>query len=105
MMYFIKVNVKLLSPFLFFFAMAVNLTIGSINVNGLHDFNKRNETFNFIRHNNLDILLIQETLSEPQLENHWKNDWEGLSLWNSGPVKRSSGVAFLFKKGLNIQID
>ncbi len=38
-----------------------NLKIASINVRGLHDYIKRNNFYNWVTHQKIDICLIQET--------------------------------------------
>ena len=51
-----------------------------------------------------DITLIQETHSTPESSRKWKNEWTGKSIWHSGPVPKSSGVAILFKEKSEIEI-
>ena len=51
-----------------------------------------------------DITLIQETHSTPESSRKWKNEWTGKSIWHSGPVPKSSGVAILFTEKSEIEI-
>ena len=51
-----------------------------------------------------DIILIQETHSTPESSRKWKNEWTGKSIWNSGPIPKSSGVAILFTEKSDIEI-
>ena len=79
-----------------------NLTITSLNVNGLSDEKKRTNIYQFLKNKTADIILLQETHSTKENETKWQKEWEGLSIWHSGTKPKSSGVAILFKENLNI---
>ena len=80
------------------------LNITTLNVNGIHNDNKRNDLYEFIRINNIHIALIQETHSTPDTAKQWEKEWKGKSYWHSGPNNKTSGVAILFNEKHNIQI-
>ena len=80
------------------------LNITTLNVNGIHNNNKRNDLYEFIRINNIHIALIQETHSTPDTAKQWKNEWKGKSYWHSGPKNKTARVAILFNEKHNIQI-
>ena len=80
------------------------LSVLSININGMSEEKKRNKLFDILKNKNIDITLIQETHSTKNLINKWEKEWLGKSFWNSGLIAKSSGVAILIKKDLNINI-
>ena len=80
------------------------LSLLSLNVNGLKDKKKRQTLFQWIKDNNVDICLLQEThcctLSESRL---YSNEWGGKCYWVLG-TNSSKGVACLIKQNLDINI-
>ena len=76
----------------------------TLNVNGLSDEKKRTNIYQFLKNKTADFTLSQETHSTKENENRWQNEWKGLSIWHSGKKLKSSGVAILIKKNLNITI-
>ena len=64
---------------------------------------KRNKLFKILINKNMNIILLQETHSTNKLINKWEKEWFGKSFWNSGKITKSSGVAILLKKDLNIK--
>ena len=80
------------------------LPVLSININGMSEEKKRNKLFDILKNKNIDITLIQETHSTKNLINKWGKERLGKSFWNSGLIAKSSGVAILIKKDLNINI-
>ena len=57
-----------------------------------------------------DITLLQETHSTSESIRKCKNEWTGRSIWHSGPIPKSSGVALLLKENstneiIHIKID
>ena len=80
------------------------LSVLSININGMSEVKKRNKLFDILKNKNIDITLIQETHSTENLINKWEKEWLGKSFWNSGIVAKSSGVAILIKKDLNVNV-
>ena len=51
-----------------------------------------------------DITLLQETHSTHESIREWKSEWTGRSIWHSGPIPKSSGVALLLKENSTIEI-
>ena len=80
------------------------LSVLSININGMSEAKKRNKLFDILKNKNIDITLIQETHSTENLINKWEKEWLGKSFWNSGIVAKSSGVAIVIKKDLNVNV-
>ena len=80
-----------------------DLSLLSLNVRGIKNFKKRRTVFNWARHKNPDIILLQETHSELSDETHWKREWGGNAIFSHGS-NNSCGVCILFRNGLDIEI-
>lgn len=50
----------------------IDLTIKTINVNGLNDSQKRNKIFNWLKSHKTDITLIQEIHSTHNATTEWR---------------------------------
>ena len=50
------------------------------------------------------LVLLQEIHTTPEISFKWEKEWKGKSLWHSGPILKSSGVAILFKEKLQFEI-
>ena len=85
-----------------YFAMTC-LSAISINVEGLHNDQKRQNIFKFILKEKFDIIAIQETHCTENVVQKWKNEWPGESAWSVGGA-HSAGVAFLFGTKHNTRI-
>ena len=82
----------------------MSLHIVSINVNGIRDSEKRKVIFHWLKIQNFDICLLQETHCGTKDEvNYWSKEWKGKSLWSNG-TSSSRGVACLFKHNLDLDI-
>ena len=78
--------------------------IASVNVNGLNNKTKRQNTFRWLDKQRFDIILIQEThCINAETENSWTKDWSGDSFWNYG-TNLSKGVSVLFNKSRTFNI-
>ena len=73
------------------------LQILTLNVNGLHSDSKRRGIFQNIINKNVQIIFLLETHSNPETSKKWEKEWKGKSIWHSGIVLKSSGVAILFQ--------
>lgn len=51
------------------------LQIGSVNCWGLRGKKKRNKLFNWIRCQNINIIMLQDTHCDIKLESEFKMDW------------------------------
>ena len=51
-----------------------------------------------------EIILLEETHSTNKMINKWVKQWLGKSFWNSGKATKSSGIAIVLKKDLNIEM-
>ena len=66
------------------------LTITTININDLNSSQKRNKIFNWLKSQKIVITLIQETHSTHNTTTEWGKEWDGVSVWNSGPSNQSA---------------
>ena len=78
----------------FIIIMAVRIV--SINVRGIKDEQKRRSIFNYYRKRS-DIICLQETHSEKQLERIWETEWGGKAIFSHGNSD-SRGVCILISK-------
>ena len=51
-----------------------------------------------------EIIPLEETHSTNKMINKWEKQWLGKSFWNSGKATKSSGIAIVLKKDLNIEM-
>ena len=79
-----------------------NLTILSLNINGLSEEKKRTKLFEILIDKNIDIAILQETHSTKTI-NLWEKEWPGKSFWNSCKISKSSGIAIFLRKDLDIE--
>ena len=88
------------------------LNIVSLNCNGLGDPTKRNNIFNHFVNIGADIILLQETHTDPTRSKRYKTEWKQKSkhhdsLWNSSNEPsntRSAGVAILLRNCLTTYV-
>ena len=79
--------------------MASNITIESLNCNGLGIKKKRRRIFKHFFKKGVDIILLQETHTTPTTASEYRDEWKRLSrkhdsFWNS-LSSTSCGVAIL----------
>ena len=73
--------------------MALNII--SLNVNGLRENKKRFALYNWLRKQNVDICLLQETHCCDQNEmNNWTKEWGGKTFWSAGSQASRGGCMF-----------
>lgn len=87
--------------FLFCFLSMERLQIGSLNINGGRDRDKRGMVAELSRSKNIDVLLLQETHSSADNEVDWETGWAGQVFLNHG-TSLSAGVAILFSQCLHL---
>ena len=80
-----------------------NITIATLNVNGLHDNGKRQRIFQTIQNKKSHRSLLQENHSKPEQATKQEKEWEGPFYWHSGQIPKSLGVAIIFKKDLQVE--
>ncbi len=80
-----------------------DVSIGSINVRGINDFVKRNSMFKWVRKNDFDITLLQETFSSFENEDVWRREWGGKIIFAHG-TNHSKGTMILIKQNFDLKI-
>ena len=68
-----------------------------MNIRGLNKSIKRRKLFRWLHLNRFDRVFLQETYSDPTLEDVWRADWGGEILF-AHASKRSKGVMILFRQ-------
>lgn len=76
----------------------------TFNVNGIRDTDKRRAIFNYLKHFNSQIVLLQETHSSPEVEKVWSNEWGRKIIFNHG-TNTAKGVALLIQRGFPMEIE
>ena len=75
-----------------------------MNVRGIRDLTKRRSIFSFLKDLKANIYFLQETYSEPNDENIWKNEWGGEIFFSHG-TNHSKGVCTLVNPSFHCQVD
>ena len=75
----------------------------SLNARGIRDYSKRKSIFTWVKQQNTDIVFLQETYSTPDIENEWKFQWQGKTLFAHG-TNHTRGVLILFNNELHFEI-
>lgn len=78
--------------------------MASFNTNGLRNENKRREVFNYLRTLNIDIILLQETHSSPEVEKVWISEWGGPIFFTHGSTG-SRGATILVGRNIPITVE
>ena len=81
----------------------VKFKLGTFNVRGIGEADKRRKIFNLIHNKHIDIALLQETHSTRSCEKRWRTESGDRILYSHG-TSNSKGVAILIKKDLDIRI-
>ena len=79
------------------------LTLLTINVRGCNSELERKKQFTWMRDLEADIVFMQETHTEKNIENTWRVQW-GYTIVFSHGSSNSKGVAILFKRALPVKI-
>ena len=87
--------------FLLFFFLMESLRVGSLNINGGRDRNKRGLINELIHAKHLDVVFLQETHSTEDNVVDWGMSWEGQH-FHGHDTNLSAGVAILFAPRLSM---
>ena len=82
----------------------IDLSIFSMNCNGLNDDLKRIAVFAKLRKKTNGIILLQETHSTPEMEQSWQNDWGNKQMYFSHGASNSKGVAIIITNNYDANI-
>ena len=81
----------------------MDLKIGSINVRGLGDNQKRREIFNWLKAKNFSVYFLQEVHCSENATSIWAAEWGDENLF-SCCTSAKGGVAILFNNSFGFQI-
>ena len=81
----------------------MDLKIGSINVRGLGDNQKRREIFNWLKAKNFSVYFLQEVHCSENARSIWAAEWGDENLF-SCCTSAKGGVAILFNNSFGFQI-
>ena len=81
----------------------MNIKLCSLNVRGLRNKDKREKMFCWLKDQQYDIILLQETHSTSDIKNQWMDEWGNLSFF-SGIKSNSQGAAILINKNVKCEI-
>ena len=84
--------------------MADNLKLCSLNCQGLGDFRKRRDVFNYLRNLKYSIICLQDTHFSKNIEKSVQNEWGFKTIFNSFN-SRSRGVAILFNSNFEFKLN
>ena len=84
-------------------AKSDGLKICSLNCQGLGNFKKRKDVFQYLRKSNCSIFCLQDTHFDKSLEKLVANEW-GFRVYFSSHDSRSRGVAILFNNNFEFKI-
>ena len=83
--------------------MTHNLKCLSLNVNGIRDYHKRKDVFNYLRDKNAQIIMLQETHLKTDEENIVRAMW-GYDCILNGDSTNSNGVGIFFNTKFQYKI-
>ena len=81
----------------------LSIQLISQNCNGLRNKLKRKMCFTWLKKQNADIALLQETHWSKEIENFVRNEWQGFVFFSHG-MQNARGVAILIKKHCEFKI-
>lgn len=79
------------------------ITFCSVNCQGLGDYNKRKDVFEFLRKKQYDVFFLQDTHIPCRSNKIVRAMW-GHEVWLSGLRSDSGGVAFLFRNSFQFKV-
>ena len=85
------------------FSESLDIFLVFINVRGINERKKRKSIFNWVRKQNVDLALLQETYSSEKSENEWRCDWGGKVKFVHG-TNHSRGNLILFSNSFRGEI-
>ena len=83
--------------------MSNEISIVSLNCQGLGDLRKRRDVFHYIRQKKHSIYFLQDTHFSPKLEQYIKAEW-GYTAFFSSKNSNSRGVAILFDNNFEFKV-
>jgi len=81
----------------------VNLKLVSLNVRGMRG-DKRYVIFKWLKDNQFDICLLQETYCTDSFKQKFDKDWEGKTFHATSDSSHSRGVCILFRNSMEYRV-
>ena len=81
----------------------INISIGSLNVWGLGNNDKRRQVFTWLREKKLNIYLLQEIKCTSDKEKIWATEWGYKTIFNVND-RAAQGVCILFNNNFEFEI-
>jgi len=78
------------------------IKVGSLNINGARDIQKRMLLYELINQKNIDVMYVQETHSDCMNAIDWKREWEGEVLLTHMSSNRGGGAVLFSKRFLPV---
>ena len=78
------------------------VSIITMNVNSLKDFDKRKDVFTYCKKSKFEIVLMQETHCTREYQNIWKSQWGGQMYFSNG-TNDERGVLIAINPKINIE--
>ena len=80
-----------------------DITIASMNTQGLNDYKKRRDVFQYLKQKKFSIIFLQDTHFESKLEKQIRSEW-GYEIFFSSYTSQARGVAILFNNNFDFQV-
>ena len=80
-----------------------NFSMMTINIRGLNERKKRRNVFRWIKRHKIDVCLVQETYSSPEVENIWSNEWGRQIIFSHG-TNHGRGVMILIRPKFEMEV-
>ena len=81
-----------------------NLTIAALNCQGLGDYKKRRDVFQYLKQKRFDIYFLEDTHFDVKLERQIRSEW-GYQCCFSSYSTQARGVAILFNSTFDFKIN
>ena len=79
------------------------INIASMNTQGLHDYKKRRDVFQYFKQKKFSIIFLQDTHFEDKLEKQIRSEW-GYEIYFSNYTSQARGVAILFNNNFDFKV-
>ena len=81
----------------------MNYKICTFNVNGLGEYKKRCQIFEWLKNNKYDICFLQELHCQDIFNDKWRQEW-GNHVFFSENSSNSTGIGILFSSNVNFKV-
>ena len=81
----------------------MDIKVCTFNVNGLGEYRKRRQVFEFLKHNKYGICFLQELHCKNNTTDTWEREWGGKAFF-SGNSSNSTGIGILFNSDVTFTL-